>query len=199
MLGLKSGNEKAFRQIMDKWYTPLFNFANGYTNNRENAKEVVQDVFLQLWDNRKRLQENSSLNAYFFTLTRNRCIDLIRRERLMLQFQKDKQAEYNQLSESFNALSDSILDQIFANELQEEIDELIRTLPEQCQKVFVLSRKKGLKNREISKELNLSQKTVESHITKALKSIKGRLEQKFPNSFVLFGLFLNKIKVSHFS
>ena len=179
---------------MDEWYAPLFNFANGYLNNQENAREVIQDVFLQLWDNRKKLAENTVLKAYLFTLTRNRCIDLIRRERLMLQFQTDKQSQYDQLTESFHALSDPILDHIFASELQDEIDKAIISLPEQCQKVFMLSRKKGLKNREISTVLNLSPKTVESHITKALKTIRATLKKKFPDSLQMILLLFKRIK-----
>ena len=191
---MKSGDEKIFKDTMDEWYAPLFNFANSYLNNQENAREVIQDVFLQLWDNRTKLAEDTVLKAYLFTLTRNRCIDLIRRERLMLQFQTDKQAQYDQLTESFHALSDPILDHIFASELQDEIDKAIISLPEQCQQVFMLSRNKGLKNREISDVLNLSQKTVESHITKALKTIRTTLEKKFPDSLQMILLLFKRIK-----
>jgi RNA polymerase sigma-70 factor (ECF subfamily) len=140
LLDLMAGSEKAFRMIMDNWYTRLFNFANGYLNDEENTKEVLQDVFLKLWDNRQKLSESTNLNAYLFTLTRNRCIDLIRREKLMLQFRADKQEEYRRLSENFDALSDPILDDIFAMEIQSEINRAIGSLPEQCRKVFILSR-----------------------------------------------------------
>lgn len=185
LLGLLSGNEKSFRQIMDHWYLRLFNFANGYLNNEENTKEVLQDVFLKLWDNRTKLAETTNLNAYLFTLTRNRCIDLIRREKLMLQFRADKQEEYRLLSENFDALSDPILDDIFAMEIQSEINRAIGNLPEQCRKVFIMSRTNGLKNKEISESLELSEKTVESHLTKALKTIRMALETKFPGSLNL--------------
>ena len=157
---LKSGSEKVFRQIMENWYSRLFNFANGYLNNEENAKEVIQDVFLQLWDCRKKLANDTSLNAYLFTLTRNRCIDLIRRERLILQFRTDKQEEYIRLTENHHALSDPVLDEIFALELQSEITKTVDTLPGQCRKVFIMSRTHGMKNKEISSLLNLSEKTV---------------------------------------
>ncbi len=86
LFALKSGSEKAFRMIMDIWYSRLFNFANGYLDDHENAKEVLQDVYLKLWDNRSLLAENTILNAYLFTLTTNRCIDLIRHERLLIHF-----------------------------------------------------------------------------------------------------------------
>ena len=185
LFALKSGSEKAFRIIMDKWYSRLLNFANGYLNNEENAKEVLQDVFLRLWDHRQKLNDNTILNAYLFTLTRNRCIDLIRRERLMLQFRSDKQKEYLRLTENFDALSDPILDDIFAEEIQVEINRAITGLPEQCRKVFIMSRSNGLKIREISEALELSEKTVESHLTKALKAIKLELVRKFPGSINL--------------
>lgn len=182
---LKAGNEKAFRKIMDYWYSRLFNFANGYLNNDENTKEVLQDVFLRLWDHREKLADNTILNAYLFTLTRNRCIDLIRREKLMLQFRTDKQEEYQRLTENFDALSDPILDNIFVSEIQYEINRVVDGLPEQCRRVFIMSRTNGLKNKEISQSLDLSEKTVESHLTKALKTIRHALEHKFPGSLNL--------------
>nr|WP_319998398.1 RNA polymerase sigma-70 factor [uncultured Draconibacterium sp.] len=177
--GLKNGNEKVFRLIIDHWYSKLFNFAIGFLNNEENAKEVIQDVFLLLWEHRFQLNENTVLNAYLFTLTRNHCIDIIRREKLTLQFRKDKQDEYKRLSESYNALSDKILDNIFVEELQNEINNAINSLPNQCKKIFILSRQEGLKNREISEKLNLSLKTVEAHITKAIRQIRAIIEQKY--------------------
>lgn len=193
LFALKSGNEEAFRIIMEKWYSRLFNFANGYLNNEENSKEILQDVFLRLWDHRQKLADNTTLNAYLFTLTRNRCVDLIRRERLMLQFRTDKQKEYLQLSENFDALSDPILDDIFARELQVEINRAVKGLSEQCQKVFIMSRSTGLRNKEISETLELSEKTVESHLTKALKIIKMELERKFPGSINLIMILSKRI------
>ena len=193
LFALKSGNEKAFKMIMDHWYSRLFNFANGYLNNQENAKEILQDVFLVLWDHRNKLKEDTNLNAYLFTLTRNRCIDLIRRERLVLQFRTDRQEEYRQLTENFDALSDPILDNIFASELQDEINLAVAGLPDQCRKVFLLSRTNGLKNREISELLELSEKTVESHLTKALKTIKTTLERRLPGSLLLFMMWVRRL------
>jgi len=191
---LRSGSETVFRRIMETWYSPLFNFANGYLNNTENAKEVIQDVFLQLWDHRQKLADDTSLNAYLFALTRNRCIDLIRREKLMLRFRTDKQEEYARLTENHQALSDPILDEIFTMELQTEINKTVNSLPEQCRKVFLMSRTDGMKNKEISKVLNLSEKTVESHLTKALRTIRTTLEQKFPGMLNLLTIFLRNRK-----
>lgn len=187
--GLTEGSEKAFRLIMDHWYSRLYNFANGYLNHAENTREVLQDVFLKLWDNREKLAVNTVLNAYLFTLTRNRCIDIIRRERLMLQFRTDKQEEYRRLTENFDALSDPILDNLFAMEIQAEIVRAVNGLPEQCRKVFILSRTNGMKNKEISETLGLSEKTIESHLSKALKTIRLILERKFPDSLNLFIIF----------
>ena len=194
LLGLMAGSENAFRLIMNHWYTRLFNFANGYLNNDENTKEVLQDVFLKLWDNRRKLAETTILNAFLFTLTRNRCIDLIRRERLMLQFRSDKQEEYRRLTENFDALSDPILDELFAMEIQTEINRAVNGLPEQCRKVFILSRTNGLKNKEISESLELSEKTVESHLTKALKTIRQALEHKFPGSLNLLVILKSRLE-----
>lgn len=193
---LKFGDEKALKLIMERWYSKLYNFAIGYLKNEGGVEEVIQDVFLQLWDNREKLADTTSLNAYLFTLTRSRCIDAIRRERLLIQFHTDRKAEYNYLTNSYYALSDSILDHIFEREFQEEIDKTIRALPTQCQKVFYLSREKGLKNREIGEKLNIAPKTVETHITKALKTIKNTLERKFPDSFNLILILVRKVRLN---
>jgi RNA polymerase sigma-70 factor, ECF subfamily len=187
--GLMIGSEKIFRLIMEEWYSHLFNFAIGYLNDEENTKEILQDVFLKLWDNRQKLTLDTNLKAYLFTLTRNRCIDMIRREKLLLQFQSDKQNEYMKLTENFNALSDPILDQLFAMEIMDEVNRIVNELPDQCQRVFLLSRTNGMKNKDIGQMLNLSEKTVESHLTKALKTLRLSLERKFPGSLNLLFFF----------
>lgn len=115
----------------------------------------------------------------------------------MLQFRSDKKEEYLRLTENFHALSDQILDNIFAAEIQAVIDNTVNELPEQCSRVFKLSRSEGLKNHEISSTLNISEKTVESHITKALKIIRLTLEKKFPDSINLIMIFLGKIDSSN--
>ena len=184
-------NESTFKLIMEQWYARLFNFAKGYLNNQEISREIIQDVFLQLWDNRNKLTKNTALNAYLYTLTRNRCIDVIRRERLILQFRKDKKNEYNRLTENYYALNDPILDHLFTCELKAEIERVIEQFSAQCKKVFLLSRKSGLKNKEISLALSISEKTVESHISKALKMLRTALEKKFPGSLNL--LFIWKL------
>lgn len=194
IFALKSGNERALKLIMEQWYSKLYNFAMGYLKNERNAEEVMQDVFLQLWDSREKLADTTSINAYLFTLTRNRCIDVIRRERLIIQFHTDKKDAYAYLTNSYHALSDPILDHIFEREFQEEIDKTVSSLPDQCQNVFYLSREKGLKNKEISELLQISQKTVETHITKALKTIRLTLEKKFPESFNLILVFIGNLK-----
>jgi RNA polymerase sigma-70 factor (ECF subfamily) len=113
----------------------------------------------------------------------------------MLQFRTDKQEEYSRLTENYQALSDPILDEIFALELQSEIDKTVNSLPGQCRKVFIMSRTNGMKNKEISNMLNLSEKTVESHLTKALRTIRNTLEQKFPGTLNLIAIFIKKLIV----
>lgn len=193
LAGLKSGKESIFCLIMDQWYARLFHFARGYIKDEELVREILQDVFLQLWTKRESLNDDSSLNAYLFTITRNRCIDHIRRKRLELQFQRNKQDEFRLMTESFNALTDPVFDQIIMNELQDEIESVVESLPQQCRLVFTMSRFEGLKNREIGQALNISEKTVETHLTKALKTIRSVLEKKFSESILLlFQLFMKK-------
>jgi RNA polymerase sigma-70 factor (ECF subfamily) len=190
---LKNGSQLEFKKLMNAFYPRLFNFCFGYLHNSDWSREVLQDVFLSLWENREKLNPEKSIQAYLFTLTRNKCLDLIRHRKVALQFQQEALANYERLAVNYHALLDNGLDLLLTKELEEAIDEAIANLPEKARLVFSMSRFDGLKYKEIASQLNISEKTVEAHMRKALNDIRGFLSAKhtelFPLDLLLFFLY----------
>ena len=157
-------------------------FAKQYIYDIEVSKNIVQDVFTELWDKRNVLHEDTNLNAWLFTVTKNKSLKII--SRLKSQKNYDSYLKSRQLDVNYNALSDFDT----SKELQAQINAALEKLSPACRKVFELSRFEDRKNKEIAKELNLSIKTVEAHISKALRSLKADLKYYLPLFYILFHL-----------
>jgi len=136
--------------------------ANRILNNQAEAEDVVQDCLIKLWNNRSQLKE-STIEGYFATMVRNRCIDSIRKKKPVIVELAHVQLSVEDHSE------------LEHTELQAKIDNAIDSLPGRCREVFVLSRFEKLSHKEIAESLTISPKTVENQITKALKAISSAL------------------------
>lgn len=139
----------------------------------DSSRELVQDLFVSIYENRKSLMITTSLRSYLYQAVRNRCLNHLRKIDVRREFQK--QAVKNGESD------ESLEDQILANELEHEIFQIISKLPSKCQEVFNMSRINGMRNQEISDKLDISIRTVETHISNALKVLREKLgaEYKF--------------------
>ncbi|MDH7445622.1 RNA polymerase sigma-70 factor [Aquimarina sp. 2201CG14-23] len=170
---LKEGNEETFKILFELYYGKLLHIAKGYVVNSEDAEEIVQDVFLKAWKKRKDIKSN--VNGYLFMITKNLCLDYLRSK-------KHKLSSSNTLIQleafiNHEALTDTESSSIIEKELAQKIKLAIELLPEKCKNVFVKSRLEGKKNREISDELDISVKTVENHMSKAIKHMKVHLRE----------------------
>ena len=166
-LDLKS--EKTYRALFETYYNPLCNFAYRMLKDRDKAEDVVQDVFLQIWEKRSRITIDSSLQSYLFQATRNKVIEWIRKEKLFLEYEqseriKEESVDVDQEAEKFMRL--------------EKLYTYIRQLPPKCQEVFILSKVNGLTYREIAEDLNISVKTVENQIGRALHLLRQKFGKK---------------------
>jgi RNA polymerase sigma-70 factor (ECF subfamily) len=149
-----------------------------YLEDYDEAKEVVQDAFVKLWEIRENLIQDSNIRNYLFTLVKNNCLNLLKRKQLLLKHhEKLKWIEMHYQYESLTRMGGDYLE---FNELKEKIDLIIRNLPDHCRVVFELSRFESLKNREIAGKLGVTQKTVEAHLTKALKILRNELKDYLP-------------------
>ncbi|SET04789.1 RNA polymerase sigma-70 factor, ECF subfamily [Draconibacterium orientale] len=188
ILSLVEGNKEYFRNIFNEYFQPLCHLSIHYLNDEEEAKEIVQDAFLKLWEKREELNPDSNLKNFLFTLVKNNCLNIIKRRQVVLKHhEKIKWMEMHYQYESLFRIDDNYLN---FEELKDKIEQAIEKLPKNCRLVFEMSRFEELKNREIAEQLGISQKTVEAHLTKALKILRKELKDYLP-VIVLFSNFLN--------
>ena len=157
---------EAFDSLFESHYARLCNYAYTIVNSFSFAEDIVQDVFVNIWIRRKKIVIQSTINAYLYKCVYNACLDHQKKNRLQQIFAKSKQ------DGDIVSLYDSIED----FELPERVDRAIEELPEQCRKIFKMSRQKGLKYHEIANELNISENTVDTQIRRALKRLREQLK-----------------------
>lgn len=170
---LNKGDDKAFETLYELYYNRLLHVAKGYVGNLEEAEEIVQDTFLKIWKKRKKIDSN--INGYLYKVTRNSCLDFLRKNKSRIRLHDNfdqKEGWINYIS-----LKDDVASLLIEKELEAQIMVAIELLPEKCRYVFIKSRVEGLKQRDISKELNISINTVENHISKALKHMRLHLRE----------------------
>ena len=176
-----------FDSIYMNNFSRLFLFAKEYVLFDEEAENIVQDIFLMLWEKREALRVDVSLTAYLFTLVKNKCIDFLRHRMVEQMYSQNVKHEYNEeLNVKLFALES--FDHNFSSE--EDIETLLRNaidkLPERCRLIFIKSRIEGKKYKEIAEELNLSVNTVEGQISIALKKLREELKDYLPLLLFLF-------------
>lgn len=177
-----SVTEKAsFTEIYRIYFPKLVRFSREYVISTEDAENIVQDIFMYLWEHQDMLSSLTNLNAFLFTLAKNRCIDFYRHKTLI-----DKKKEsLDSLPERELKLKMEALMQFDENiftekEIEELLNKAIEHLPEKCRQVFILSRMEGLKHEEIATQLNISVHTVQNHIVTALRKLKVELKDYLP-------------------
>ena len=162
-----------FDKIYVLYYSRMFRFAKEYVLFDEDAENIVQDVFLLLWEKREVLDIQISLVSYLFALVKNKSLDYLRHKVIADEYKQE-------LSAKLTALE--LLNYSFTSD--EEIEQILMTainkLPERCRQVFLKSRIEGKKNREIANELNLTVSTVENQMTIALRKIRVELKDYLP-------------------
>lgn len=166
---LREGNERAYEALFKTYYSELAVHANKYLHDIEAAKEIVQDLFVNIYEKRHNLDINSSLKSYLYKSVQNRCINVINSSKT-----KEKYAVFvkNSTSETENQIDR----EINIAELENALYHAIGDLPPKCRMIFKLNRFDGLSNGEIADKLELSKRTVETQITKALKILRSKLQ-----------------------
>ena len=166
------------------FYQPLCNYAYTFTQDRDEAEEVVQSTFLSIWEKYKTLEIHTAMKPYLYAMVRNSCLNIIKHEKIK---QKHIQSEMVLGERS----SESVTHTVLAIELDERIQHALEKLPEQCRLIFKLSRFEDLKYAEIAEHLGLSVKTVENQMGKALKIMREQLKDYLPLLLLLMKDFIN--------
>jgi RNA polymerase sigma-70 factor (family 1) len=179
---LSSGDEKAFRRVYDTYKSKLYFYALKFTKNEHNAEEIVQQVFIKLWDTKYAIDPALSFDAYLFRITRNTTFNFLKmqaRENLHKQvFMADTTQKDHQTEEALDYY-----------ECEALALEAIEALPEMRQIIFKMSHDEGLNAEEIAEMLEISVNTVKSQLVKASKTIKAHL-LLHANILLLLCLFL---------
>jgi RNA polymerase sigma-70 factor, ECF subfamily len=180
---LKTGDITAFEMLFRSYYQPLCNYAYTFVQDRDEAEEIVQTTFLSVWEKRNALDIRTGFKPYIYAMVRNACLNLIKHEKIK---QLHVQGELAVAERSVESVSRTVM----AAELETRIQSAMEKLPEQCRLVFKLSRFEELKYAEIAEQLNISVKTVENQMGKALKIMREQLAEYLPILIVLMSGFI---------
>jgi RNA polymerase sigma-70 factor (ECF subfamily) len=168
----------SYEEFYKQWYFRMKSFAREYVMSESDAEDIVQDIFLDLFETYHSLISRVNLVGYVYTSIKNRCIDLLRRRLAEQEAVTHMQEEYIlslQIKfDSLEALSDRLFDDV---DIETLIMEAIESLPERCRIILIRSKLNGMKQKEIARELNISTKTVENQLTIAYKKLHELLSK----------------------
>jgi RNA polymerase sigma-70 factor, ECF subfamily len=167
ILKLKKGSIPAFEKIFTLYHKRIYNFCLSLHQNSDEAEEIVQRVFVALWEQRTQIDEKKSLVTYLYTIARYM---------LYQEFRNNvyKKAAYDHFIINSIDLNESTKDEVLYNELVSFLESVIKRLPERQQEIFKLSRFSGLTYRQIADNLNITENTVDTQIRRALEFIRNR-------------------------
>ncbi|SHF92927.1 RNA polymerase sigma-70 factor, ECF subfamily [Fodinibius roseus] len=165
----KHGDQQAFAELYDKYHGKLFRFALSYLKSKEEAEDVVHDLFVKLWEKKEQLQENENFDAYLFTVSKNHILNRIRNKKVRRDCR-------NSIQKSIDIHANPTIRQVSGAEYKAIYDKALTLLPDRRKQVYLLSRQEGLTYKEIAAKLDISKNTVEVHIVRALKSIRNSLD-----------------------
>lgn len=176
--GILEGNRRIFDYIFLSHYSGLVIYATRLGLDMTAAEDAVQDVFLNLWNQRAKIYFTTSVKAYLFTCVRNKCYNILKHRKTSLNIQNLASAAVNDVDSR---------DYVIESELRKRIDEAIARLPEKCRKIFILNQIEGIRPAKIAIMENISIRTVENHIGKAYRLLRQDLGD------MLFVIFLLSI------
>ena len=167
---IRQGDKGQFESLFRSSYVSLVRYAKSLIKDHDTAEEIVQDLFFRLWQDKEKINIESSLNGYLFRSVHNRCLHLIEHNRVVEKHVKEMSFRQNESSENPT-------DNIQYNELQLKIAGILERLPERCGRIFCMNRFEGLKYSEIAEKLSISVKTVEANMGKALREFRKALTE----------------------
>jgi RNA polymerase sigma-70 factor, ECF subfamily len=168
---IKSGDEHALRDLFKKYYASLCTFAYVFIKNKEQAEELVADVFIKIWEKREKIEIASSLKAYLYVATKNQALANLQKSNIFFQ-------QIDQLPPHLAINYITPEDTFTSGEFFRDLSSIIDTLPAQCRIIFIMHKIDGFSYREIADILQISVKTVENQMGKALKFVREELLKK---------------------
>ena len=173
---LKNGDNNAYTLLMNDYYKNLCGYANLFTKDPSKSEDIVQNIFVKIWIYRKKIDPNIPIKKYLYKSVYNEFIDQYRKNKPVIS-----------LEEKYLKVIDTIIDDnsLDIEKLMMNVNREIDKLPEKCKRVFILNKKEGLTHNEIAEYLQISTKTVESHITRAFKILNQKLGNKIKSILII--------------
>ncbi len=179
---LRKGDVEAFDLVYEKYAGKLYAFSLKYLKSVEETEELVQSVFLKLWENQAKLKKETSFKSYLFTIAYNEICNLFRRRKYQQKF-------IAQITSENQEASDSSEKQLDYQSVLQQIEQIVGKLPEKQRIVFIKSRMEDKSTKEIASELGFSPGTVDNYLSEALKFIRNNLKDSHLALLLFFSLF----------
>ena len=180
---LKKGDHAAFEKVFERYSKQLYRFSWSYLKSKDAAEDIVQEVFSKVWSNRESLKTDTSFQSYLFTIAINAIRLHFNKLSRLNELKHDILIDFSDLKQEFDNRSDYQV-------LLDMLDELIKQMPEKRRAVFIKKKIEEKSMKEISEELQITVKTVEFHISEAMKFLKSEFEKLQIQGLVFFHLFV---------
>ena len=174
---MKAGDRQIFSELFNEYYEPLCRACLRYLPDQQEAEEIVQDLFVALWEKRNELNIGKSVSGYLFKSVANKALNY--------QMHQKIRRIYTEHVKSVTHESADSIDLVIRNELVARYETIVARMPDKRKQVFQLSRKEGLKYAEIAERMSISVKTVEVHLSKALQELRLKLRDYLPAALVI--------------
>lgn len=183
---LRNGEESALTELYNRFWQSLFMSAYNILKDKELCEDIIQDIFMNIWNNREKLEIHISLKGYMYACARYQVFNHFKKNKDKIHVEL-----FDDLDKRFQHATPETL--LMHEELVQQINAIVERLPQKCQQVYKLSREEQLSHKEIAAQLDISTKTVENHITKALQTIRLSMGSSTSMAMVLW-LSKNLIK-----
>ena len=184
ILLIQKDDQVAFYNLYERYCRRLYGFVFRYIKQKEDAEEIVQEVFVKIWESRNKIDAYSSLESFLFTIAYNTTISLLRK-----RISEKKYLEHLQSLQHPDDLPD-LIDEIHFNELNDRVQVLLNELTPRQKEIYQLSREEGLSHDEIARKLDISVNTVKKHMANTLAFLKSQIDSNLTINLLFAYLFL---------
>lgn len=167
---IREGDKREFETLFRSSYASLVRYAQTILKDTDSSEEIVQELFFRLWQDKEKLQIESSLKGYLFRSVHNRCLHFI-------EHQKVAERHAGEVASTTDLTVEPVTEAIYFSELQARVAKVLERLPQRCSEIFKMSRFEGMKYNEIAEKLSVSLKTVEANMGRALKEFRKALAE----------------------
>ncbi|MEH6537683.1 MAG: RNA polymerase sigma-70 factor [Psychroserpens sp.] len=183
----KKGKELAFEFFFNAYYKHILGFCIQFLNDKEEATGVTQEAFINLWLNKEKISTINGIKSFLYTYAKSKCLNVLKHKKVKDKYTNDTLNKKEKLL-NIQVLKEMKFDSLEFTELENLIDKTIEELPDTTKQIFIKKRFENKKNKDIAKEMGISIKTVEAHMTTALKVLKNKLSLYLPS--ILINIYL---------